>query len=177
MSQARVHRAAKARKEWTCGKCGDTVKVGEPVLSFSVGFRGREQRRCTKPGCYPTREELESSMVSSVYGVIDAADWDGDGSFESIQATLEEVVEVIREVAGEYENSEMFDKNEDLQQRAETLNAAADEIEAWQPDEDKPDWIMDEYRLAKSKFEDALDTWLGAARESAKDRVEGVELP
>ena len=178
MSQARVHRAKKARKEWTCGKCKTIVKVGEPVLSFSVGFRGREQRRCDKPTCYPTRSERESSMVASVYDAIDSTDWSSLGSLEDLQTALQDIATAMREVAEEYEGSEMYEKNEDLQQRAETLNSSADELEGWEPtwteptEEDKSSWGDH-----KNSFEDAHNEWLDGAREEAQQAADEAELP
>ena len=167
MSLAKVHRAAKARKTWTCGKCGRTINVGEPVLSYSVGFRGREVRRCDRVSCYPTRAERESSMVASVYDAIDGADWASPASVEDLQGVMEEIASSMRDVAGEYESSEMFEKNPDLQERAELLNSAADEIEGWEPSEDEPDKADSE----------AWDEWFENARDEAQQIVDGAEIP
>lgn len=176
MSQARVHRAEKARKEWTCGKCRTLVKVGEPVLSYSVGFRGREQRRCTKTSCYPTRAELESSLVSSAYDAIDSADFTSALTLEDLQAVMQDIAGGIREVAEEYEGSTMFDNNEDLQQRAELLNSAADEVEGWDPADEPEKDNPDEWD-GNVTFEEAHASWLEASREDAQQVVDEVELP
>ena len=180
MSQARVHRAAKARKEWTCGKCRTTVKVGEPVLSFSVGFRGSEQRRCDKPSCYPTRAERESSMVGSVYEAVDTAAWDSAGSLEDLQQVMQDIASAAREVAQDYENSGMYDKNEELQERAGLLNEAADALDSWEPDEDQPDEDQpdeDGTWDGNETYEDAYDAWFFQTREEARQFADEVELP
>lgn len=177
MSQAKVHRAGKARKEWTCGKCKTVVKVGEPVLSFSVGFRGREQRRCTKPECYPTRSELESSQVAPVYDAVDNADWNSAETVEDLQSILQEVADVFREVASEYENSEMFEKNPDLQERVEILSASADTLEGWEPEEQEPDSESPETWDDHPTFEEALDAWRVIARQAAQETADEVEIP
>ena len=177
MSQARVHRAATARKVWMCKRCGVAVNVGEPVLSYSVGFRGLEQRRCDKPECYPTREERESSMVAPVYGAIDGTDWSANDSAEDLQTALQDIASTMRDVANDYESSEMFEKNEDLQQRAETLNSAADDLESWEPDlnesseDDKETW--GEHKT----FEDAHEAWVNDIRDEAQQLADEVEVP
>jgi len=177
MSQAKVHRAAKARKVWTCGKCRATINVGEPVLSFSVGFRGREQRRCDKRECYPTRSERESSMIASVYDAIDETDWSSYDNLEDLQGALGDIAAAMREVASEYENSEMFEKNPDLQERAEVLNSAADDLENWQPNDDPPreedPATWEEYK----SFEDAHEVWLQQMRDEAQQTADEAELP
>lgn len=177
MSQAKVHRAAKARKKWTCGKCGVEVQVGEPVLSFSVGFRGREQRRCDKRECYPTRSERESSMVAPVYDAIDEADWTTAETTEDLQGILQEIAGVMREVASDYENSEMFEKNEDLQERAEMLNSAADDLESWEPEDDEPDADDKSTWNDHPSHEDAWAAWFQDQSESAQQRANDAETP
>lgn len=177
MSQARVHRAKKARKEWKCGRCGTIVRVGEPVLSFSVGFRGREQRRCDKVECVPTREELESSMVAPVYGAIDGTDWNSFDSVEDLQTALQDIADAMREVAGEYEGSEMFDKNEDLQERASLLNEAADSLEGWEPSESEPQEDDAESWDGHPTFEAAREAWLEDARAEAQQTADEAEIP
>lgn len=181
MSQAKVHRAAKARKKWTCGKCGVEVQVGEPVLSYTVGFRGQERRRCDKPGCYPTRSERESSQVAPVYDAVDNANWNACENLDDLVATLNEIAEVMREVAQEYESSEMYEKNEDLQERAGMLNDSADTLEGWepseeQPEKDKPDedgsWFG-----GYLEFEQARDAWFEQTRDEAQQTADEAEIP
>lgn len=177
MSQAKVHRAKKARKEWTCGKCRTTITVGEPVLSFSVGFRGREQRRCDKAECYPTRSERESSMVAPVYDAIDSVDWFSAESVEDLQSLLQEVADAMNDVASEYENSEMFEKNEDLQERASMLQEAASALESWdftedEPNEEDPD-TWSEYKT----FDEAHEAWIQQARDEAQQTADEAEIP
>lgn len=177
MSLAKVHRAKKARKEWTCGKCRTTVHVGEPVLSFSVGFRGYEQRRCDKPECYPTRSERESSLVAPVYDAIDSADWNAAESVADLQTMLGDIAGVMTEVAGEYENSEMFERNPDLQERAEMLNNGASDLEGWEPQESEPQEDDKDTWGEHKTFEDAHAEWFDAAREEAQTVANEAETP
>lgn len=177
MSLAKVHRAAKARKVWTCGKCGTTINVGEPVLSYSVGFRGYEQRRCDKKECYPTRSERESSMVSSVYDAIDSADWSSANEVSDLQEMLGDIAGVMREVAGDYENSEMFERNPDLQERAEMLNSGADDLEGWEPQESEPQEDNKDTWDGHSTFEDAHLAWFETVRAEAQQVADEAETP
>lgn len=177
MSQAKVHRAAKARKKWTCGKCGVEVQVGEPVLSFSVGFRGREQRRCDKRECYPTRSERESSMIASVYDTLDNVDWNKAGSVEDLQELLQEVADSMREVAGEYESSEMYERNEDLQERVQILNDSAQVLEDWEPEPDEPREDDKNTWDDHESYDAAHEAWLEIIRQDAQETADQAELP
>jgi hypothetical protein len=180
MSLAKVNQIKRVRKPGKCGKCGLEIRVGDPAVRFAVGFRGFTQTRCTKTECFPKPSERESSLVSSVYAAQEGVDLDGVGNLEDLEQIRDEVAEATREVAGEYEDSEMFDKNYDLQERADLLNCAADDLEGWEPGEDEPteddgEWNID--GTDYDNFEEAHAAWLDAARESLQAAIDGMELP
>ena len=207
MSQARVYTTAKVRKDWTCGKCGAAIRKGiDGRLSFAVGFRGYEQTRCLKPECRPTRGELESSAVAPVYDAIDGASFEGIDSVEDAKDILGEVRDAISEVVDEYESNEMFEINEDLQDRVNTLQAAADELDGWDfdgeedPGEDEECETCGgtgtvEVQVAGSdvpneedcedcggtgylnESETSRDDWLQQVRDAAADALDSLELP
>ena len=178
MSQARITTVQKSRKEWTCGNCRETIAKGEGVRHFAVGFRGMEQHRCMKAECYPTRSELESSAVASVYDAVDSADLASAESADDLYAVRDAIVEACREVASEYESSEMYDINEDLQQRAETLNDSADELEGWEPENDAPeDEEDDDDPEGENETPQSLEDWLTESRESLQEAINSVEIP
>lgn len=206
MSQARVYHTAKVRKDWTCEKCGAAIRKGQDGrISFAVGFRGYEHTRCTKPECAPTRSELESSAVASVYAAIDDVDFDQLDSKEDIEYAVQEVAEAISEVADEYEQNEMFEINPDLQERVETLRAAEAEVDVWEfdgdeePEEDEECQDCDgtgevEVEVDGSDVPNqepcencdgtghvdntgARDEWLESVREAAREVLDGLELP
>lgn len=182
MSLARVHEVKRVRKPWTCEKCGVEIKVGDPAVKFAVGFRGRTRVRCAKTECFPKPSERESSLVSSVYAAQEEVDVDSAGSLEDLEQIRDDVVAATQEVAGEYEDSEMYEKNYDLQERADMLNSAADELEGWAPEEDEPQEDDEEstWTIAGteySDFDEAHEAWLSEARESLKDAIDGMELP
>lgn len=180
MSLARIYTTKKVQKNWTCGKCGAAIVKGQDGrISFAVGFRGREQTRCTRPECRPTRSELESSAVSTVYAAQDDIDYSTLHTLDDLTEARDAVAAAAREVAEEYEANEMYDINEMLQERAEMLNSAADELEGWEPEDEEPsedDYDEDEDEESRS-FEDAHGDWLEAARESLQEAIDGMELP
>lgn len=196
-----MHEVKRVRKPWTCEKCGVEIKVGDPAIKFAVGFRGRTRVRCAKTECYPKPSERESSMVADAYAAQEEVDVDSAGSLEELEQIRDDVVSATREVAGEYEDSEMFEKNYDLQERADMLNSAADELEGWEPDGEEPEEEIDcdecggtgQVEDPKTDGEDRdcdecegtgkvenpedRDIWLQAARESLSEAIDGMELP
>lgn len=180
MSLAKINQVGKVRKVTKCEKCGDTIWIGQPAVKFAVGFRGRTQVRCSKSACFPKPSERESSLVSSAYAAQEEADTSGAGSLDDLNEIRDDVAGAVREVAEEYESSEMFEKNYDLQERADTLNSAADDLEEWEPAEEEPTeddgpWTIDgtDYDV----YEDAHEAWLDAAREALSDAINTMELP
>lgn len=181
MSLAKINRIGKVRKATKCEKCGDEIAVGQPAVKYAVGFRGRTRVRCSKAVCFPQPSERESSLVSSVYAAQEEADPSTAGSLDDLNEIRDDVVTSTREVAGEYEGSEMFDKNYDLQERADTLNSAADELEDWEPADEEP--TEDDRNTWQhggtdyDTFGDAHDAWLDAARDSLSSAINEMELP
>ena len=68
----------------------------------------------------------------------------------------------------------MFEKNYDLQERADMLNTAADDLEGWEPEDDEPE--QEEGEL-DNDFQDRYDEWLENARQSLSDAIDGMDLP
>lgn len=199
MSIARTTITKKVRKDWTCGKCGAAIRKGiDGRLSYAVGFRGREQTRCLKPECRPTRSELESSAVAAVYDAIDSIDVSTLHNLDELQQAANDVADAMEEVASEYESNEMYEINEQLQERAEMLNSAADELRSWEPTEEEPDEEESDCQECdgSGKFdegtEDEVDcdacegtgkaeslheSWLEDARQELENALNDAELP
>jgi hypothetical protein len=189
MSLARLYYTKKSRKPYTCTKCRETIPVGSPVVTFAVGFRGRDQRRHNTPDCAPTLSDRESSAVSAVYAAQESVDLDSCHTLSDLQDAVQEVVDACREVAEEYESNPMYDINYDLQERAETLNSAADDLESWADGlDDEPDEEIDCEDCGgegcetcggtgKVAGEDAHEEWLDAARDAAQEAIDNIELP
>ena len=174
MSQARLYFTKKSRKVWNCSSCHEEIPVGSPVISFAVGFRGWEQKRCSKPGCYPTPSQRESSLVATVYAAQENADIASAGCLDDLYAIRDEIADACDEVADEYESNEMYDINYDLQERAEAIRSAGDELRNWEPENDEPEedpeWDGDD---DEPSFED----WMEESRESLQEAINNMQLP
>lgn len=208
MSLARVYETkGPVRKDGLkCGRCGVEIKKGvDRRRTFAVGFRGWEQTRCMKPECYPSLSERESSAVSAVYAAIESVDYDSIESVEDAENVIEEIASACDEVADEYESNEMYEINYDLQERAETVRSAGDELRGWNAEEDEPE--EDDERFGQKceecdgsgttegdasncdacegkgytggddVYEDVHAEWLDNLRESVRDAIDNMELP
>lgn len=179
MSLAKVYTTKKVRKDWRCEKCGAEIKKGEDGrVSYSVGFRGREVTRCTKTECFPKPSERESSAVASVYAAQEDVDFSSAETYDDIEQMIEDVAAAAEEVADEYESSEMFEINEDLQERADLLREAADTLrDSWADGLDDEPQGDDEDDEARAGFAEAHQAWLEEARSLADSAVNDMELP
>lgn len=158
MSLARLYHTKKSRKVWHCSKCGREIPVGSPVIGFAVGFRGFEMKRCgDNPKCYPRPSERESSAVATVYAALEGIDLEGCNTLEELREAVEEVASACHEVADEYEANEMYEINYDLQERADMIRSAGEELESWE----------------SGIEDDDIET----QRQAARDAIDGMELP
>lgn len=176
MSLARVHTVTKSRKEFTCGKCGVTIPKGSKVHHFAVGFRGRTQHRCAEHP--PSRAERESSLVAPVWDALDTAEagLSDCTTAEEFETLLRDAAEVFTEVAGEYEGSEMYDRNENLQERAEMLNNTASDLESVSFEEEPAEDDSTNWN-GHTQYEGAFQEWYEEQRQVAQDALDNVEVP
>jgi hypothetical protein len=175
-----VHQVKRVRKPWTCEKCKAEIKVGDPAVKFAVGFRGRTRVRCSKSECFPKPSERESSLVAEVYSAQEEAGVDSAETLEDLYSVRDDVAQAAREVAGQYEESEMFEKNYDHQERADTLNSAADDLEAWEPIEDEPNEDDGQCTVDGEDYDDFQEAhamWFDATRQSLSEAINDMELP
>lgn len=177
MSLARLNITEKSRKVWTCGNCGDTIPKGSKVIHFTVGYRGIEHHRCGKTECYPLPSERESSAVSSVYAAQEQADFSSASSLEDIEGELQAVADACEEVASEYESNEMYDINADLQERAETVREAGENLMSSWADGLEEEPQEEDFEGKRAVYEDMHEGWLEQAREAAESAVNDMELP
>lgn len=181
MSLARVHRMNRVRKEWVCGKCREEIPVGAGRLAFAVGFRGREQTRCLKPECYPRPSERESSLVADVYAAQESVDFTTCETTEEFRETLQEIIDACEDVVSQYQDHPMFDNNYDLQERAEMIEQAGEELSNWDPDEEEPELLqwsnMEADDREQASFEEAHEAWRISTREALEGLVTEMELP
>lgn len=207
MSQARLYFTNKSIKEFTCNACGEVIPKGSRVIKFAVGYRGHEQKRHDTPECRPTRAQRESTNLAVVYEAIDGADIDGCESLEDLEAIKEEIVNACSEVADEYEGNQMYEVNYELQERAEMIRSAGDNLDGWSPDGDEPgdddecgdcegtgsveveDPAWDDNRMKEidcdtcngdgtlPRDQEAYNDWLNEQKESLKQAIDDMELP
>jgi RecJ-like exonuclease len=146
---------------------------------------------------------LESSAIASIYDAMDSIDYDSLQSLDDLTEARDSVVEAVNEVASEYEGNEMYDINEDLQERVSILEGASSELENWEPEGEAPEDEKDcdecdgtgqvessiDHDVApdveceqcegtgKVENDEDLDEWLQEARESLQAAIDEMELP
>jgi phage FluMu protein Com len=194
MSVARVQTSKfAARKGATlrCGKCGKQIAKGEGYLWFKVGFRSRyKQVRCQTVGCYPTASERESSKMAGVYAaqesaaasIAEAALGDDPASFvDDLRSTLESAADDWRSVAEEYRDAAeamgSYGAGANMDETANSIEYAADELGNWSPDEDEPTPCdeHDEYTPGCEGCEELAVGWADDVRDSASTHLDDAQ--
>lgn len=133
---------AKSRKSpGTCNKCGTVIEAGQPYRHWTH-WRGRKNCRCMACPAPRASELADSDKIGRVYAAAEAiedaiAGWDRD-SLDDIKTPVEDAMEQVREVAGEYEESasNMEDafqggspQIDALQEKSQHLEGVADDID------------------------------------------------
>ena len=172
MSVAKIESVKKTREERTCEKCRSTIAKGEPYLWFRIGFRSNHKHiRCTKSTCYPKPSERESrDRIASIMAEQEEFDPQSYDSLEGMEDAVHQLAETLREQAESYREASTDDYgnvfNPENEERADTLEASADDIESWTFDDEEPE-----------DGTEAHDEWLEALREAAREAVDNIELP
>jgi hypothetical protein len=168
---------------YKCGKCGTEIKVGDPYRWFQVGFRSHyKQVRCVEISCSPKTSELESSKLSSVYAAIEDAEAtiaEADEPDE-IESAVQDVANTVREVADEYREASVNPNtgavfNTEAEERADTLDSSADELESWSHTQDQEPETCEEHSGDDEddceECQELRDSWIEAIRGEAIDAV------
>jgi hypothetical protein len=137
----RVHKVKSARKDQgTCGKCGKTIAIGDGYVWWKFRFVGK-RIRCAAPACYPKAQDLTQSEWISRLADFDDARAEITSAFysdpEDAASAIESLAEELREFGEEQSDkiSNMPDALQDsdtgqlLQERADAMSTAADELE------------------------------------------------
>lgn len=138
---ARVTQVNAARKDQgRCSRCGDPIPKGAAYQHASPGFRGSKIVRCLKFECRFRTSDLTTSHLAQVYAAVEGAE-DDLAALENpddVEGILEPVIEAAREVAEMYEEAAeaMGEAGYESQERADSLNAYADELEGLDVDAD-----------------------------------------
>lgn len=120
-----------------CGRagCNREIQPGERYFSFSFRYGGT-QVRCSEH--YPKQSELTQSKLSEVYAAVEDAEDEMNSAetVEDIMTAVENVAQVATDMAGEYEEAaEAFGGAGENAERAEALQAYADELSNFSPEE------------------------------------------
>lgn len=139
-----------ARKGATlnCDK-GHPIAKGERYQWVKPRSAWRRMVRCMAHPFRPS--EVTTSKMSGVYAAQESAQDELNaltgqpGDVGDLQSILESAADSIEEVAEEYREAKEASPTgyvfgEDLEERADEITAAADELRSWSPDEDEPDY-------------------------------------
>ena len=186
----RVNRVKSARKPaGKCSKCGKVIGVGDPYVWWKFRFGGRYVR-CGDPACYPRAQDLtRSEWVSRLADFDDARDaiaaasyTDPDDAASEVDSLASEVREFGEEQQEKHDNMpeglQEGDTGQLLQERADSMSNAADELETVAQTVRDTDLIAvdDEAALKEWAEENGVDRgedeseedWLASVREDAE---------
>lgn len=152
----------KARKEYKCSKCGETIKVGDTYLK-GTPFRRSPVIRCLK--CGLRGWELSSSdYVQGVGHVCDC--WQED--YELGEDTAQEIADELSNIQDNLQDSldnmpeglQEGDTGQLLQERIDTLSDVISELESLDYDSIKEDAETDfdsEYEEGTPEYQNELE--------------------
>lgn len=153
----------------TCGKCGKEIKVGDPykwIQPKSGPYGGSKRYRCISCPSWRPSETTGSAALGALYGAQEAAEdalanWDRE-TVEDLQEIANECAAGVREAAEVYKESaqNMEDgfghstyQSDELNEKADNLESAADELENVDLDDWNEDAAKDE-ALAESVWDE-----------------------
>ena len=137
----------------------------------------------------PKRQAIMAAQETA-HDALDALGDPEEVTADDIMQVLTDCAEAIREVAGEYEEAadnieSGFGGNptsvsDELREKAETLNSAADEVEGVsideRPEPDEPDPDADPDDL-DTDGDDPLTDWLADQIDTARSAIDDIEVP
>jgi hypothetical protein len=132
----RINTVPKSRKPVICSHCHIPLPPGSTYRWIKLRY-GSKQIRCTKPECQFKPTDLSTSKTARIEEAIDEARTDiyVASSHDELQTALQSVADVAREVADEYQeasdNWAGGNGHEEFQEKADTCNSFADELEGW----------------------------------------------
>ena len=158
----------KARKEYKCSKCGETIKVGDNYLK-GTPFRRSPVIRCTK--CGLRSWELSSSdYVQGVGRVCDCWEEDYGCDENTAQSIADELSNILDNTQDSLDNMpeglQEGDTGQLLQERIDNLESAICDLEAIDYDNIKEGELGDSDE-AKEEMDEAIKSSLREEIESA----------
>lgn len=195
MSIAKITEVKAARKDQgQCDRCDAPLPAGSPYRWFQVGFRSNFKRvRCMKPVCTPKLSERESSKIATIYAAQEDFDVADCTTIDEINQAVRDFADGVREVADEYTEASTDDTgnvfNTDAEERADTLNSSADELDSWEHEGEfepceahanNPDTPAVGDEGPTYDCSDCADAWvafLDDARAAAQEAVDTIDTP
>lgn len=214
-----VKKAQQSKRTRRCHRCGHEIQPGESYRhwKFRTGGRGgRMVFACSKQGCSPKPSDLtQSPHLSAFYAAQESASeqisgWSPDVPPRGEEPTADDLTSILEEYAGSLrevgegltESADAIEEGfghatyqvEELQERAQSYEDAADQVESWEPPAFDPPEDPDNRTCEEcdTELQDGLvcqecgheneDAWTPAvesffeeARESAQSAVDEVE--
>lgn len=138
----RVNTVQKTKKARKCGKCGDSIEIGQPYRWWKFRYGGKYVR-CMKPDCSPKPSDLTQSaflggMAEAEQSLGDAVrQVQEDQDLNSFAEELRGIASTVRELGEEAQSSldnmpeglQQGDTGQLLEQRASTCEEIADALE------------------------------------------------
>lgn len=119
----------KSRKEYKCGKCGRTIKIGEEYQSVRMMYQPIKVR-CTSCG-FKRSETVSSEFAARVYDIQDDLSIESQDDIDSLVSELEDLESETRD---KYDNMpeglQQGDVGMLLESRADSLSSAVSEIQS-----------------------------------------------
>jgi len=179
---SRVNVVPKSRKSVTCSKCGTVVPVGSSYRWIKPRYSSK-LIRCMAEDCCFRPTDLSSAKVAAIYEAIEDAEATISLAtcLDDIQMALGDVVSIAQDTASEYQgasdNWAGGNGNEEFQDKAETCENFANELESWEPSGETDE---EEVRSqARDQGHDPDDDWeeaLEAMRSEAIDKLGEFEI-
>lgn len=185
MSVQKLEVVQKSRKDQgKCSRCGDALPAGSAYQYWYPGFRSKYKIvRCMKTECYPRPSERETSKAATILAAQESFH-DNVGELETvedIEAAVQEVAEAVGEVRDEYQ--EALDAwpsgNEQIQEKVDTYESAASEIESWSWDgaaEPEPCEAHDTITPDCEYCDLNQENWIEEVRDAAREAVDNIEM-
>lgn len=184
-ARARKTKDGTPKPNYRCEKCGVEIAVGDPYKWCAPRAgkfaKGRKRVRCLACPRWRPSETTSSQHLAILYGAQEAAEdaldeWDRE-DVSGLQGIMEDFASNIREAAESYRESatniedgfgHSTYQSEELAEKADAIDAAADEAESVDLDEFDEDEATENAK-ADGEDEDEVEQLVQAARDEWAD--------
>lgn len=163
------------RGEYTlrCTDCGGEIAYGDPYKWVKVKRAYGGVKLSFHPNCTIRHSHVSTSRLAVIWDAQREFDLSGLEAAPDIEAAMQDFAAIVREVSDEYRESvsameEGFGHRtyqaDELEERAEALEAWADELEQWdgsevdEPEDDEPDEGSEEWDTYRDDLRDSAQS-------------------